>query len=90
VDLAYRQIEWIMGANPFGACLMTGVGARNPMPYSVFVGPIIGGVVNGIGGNTADEPVLNPGPDHCWRTAEYWSPHNAYYLWAHAVLEQAG
>lgn len=88
VDLAYRQVEWIMGANPFGACLMTGVGARNPMPFSVFVGPIIGGVLNGIGGNTADEPVLNPGPDNDWRTGEYWSPHNAYYLWAHSVLEQ--
>jgi hypothetical protein len=88
VELAYRQMEWIMGSNPFGACLMTGVGARNPMPYSVFVGPIIGGVLNGIGGNTADEPVLNPGPDNDWRTGEYWSPHNAYYLWANSVLEQ--
>jgi hypothetical protein len=87
VDLAYRQMEWIMGANPFGACLMTGVGARNPVPYSVFVGPIIGGVLNGIGGNAADEPVLNPGPDNDWRTGEYWSPHNAYYLWANSVLE---
>lgn len=88
LDLAYRQMEWILGSNPFGASLMTGVGARNPMPYSVFVGPIIGGVLNGIGGNVADEPVLNPGPDNDWRTGEYWSPHNAYYLWANAVLEQ--
>ena len=87
VDLAYRQIEWIMGANPFGACLMTGVGARNPIPYSVFVGPIIGGVMNGVGGNAADEPVLNLGSDNDWRTGEYWSPHNAYYLWANSVLE---
>jgi hypothetical protein len=87
VDLAYRQMEWIMGANPFGACLMTGVGARNPMPYSVFVGPIIGGIMNGIGGNAADEPVLNQGSDNDWRTGEYWSPHNAYYLWANSVLE---
>jgi hypothetical protein len=87
VDLAYRQMEWIMGANPFGACLMTGVGARNPMPFSVFVGPIIGGILNGIGGNVADEPILNPGPDNDWRTGEYWSPHTAYYLWANSVLE---
>ena len=25
VDLAYRQLEWIMGANPFSACLMVRV-----------------------------------------------------------------
>ena len=25
-DLAWGQLEWIMGANPFGACLMTGEG----------------------------------------------------------------
>ena len=37
-DLAYRQLEWMMGANPFGACLMTGEGMRNPYPHSRFVG----------------------------------------------------
>ena len=48
VRLAYRQLEWIMGANPFGSCMMTGEGMRNPFPHSRFVGLIPGGIMNGI------------------------------------------
>lgn len=88
-DLAYRQLEWVMGANPFGACLMTGEGMRNPCPYSVFVGPIPGGIVNGIAGNVQDEPILDTECIVDWRTGEYWSPHNAFYLWAVSALESA-
>lgn len=86
-DLAYRQLEWIMGANPFGACLMTGEGLRNPYPYSRFVGQVPGGIINGIGGNTQDEPVLDTECVLDWRTGEYWSPHNAFYIWAVSLLE---
>jgi hypothetical protein len=87
VDLAYRQLEWVLGANPFGSSLMMGVGLHNPMPFSMFNGLIPGGILNGIGGNRADEPVLNRTNAMDWRTCEYWSPHAAYYLWANAVLE---
>lgn len=86
-DLAYRQFEWVMGANPFGACLMTGEGMRNPYPHSRFVGLIPGGILNGIAGNAKDEPVLDTEYGFDWRTTEYWSPHNAWYIWAHSVLE---
>lgn len=87
VDLAYRQLEWVMGANPFGACLMTGEGMRNPFPHSRFVGLIPGGIMNGIAGNAADEPILDTGYELDWRTCEYWSPHVAFYIWANSVLE---
>ena len=76
-----------MGANPFGACLMTGEGARTPFPYSRFVGLIPGGILNGIAGNTRDEPVLDTESGNDWRTCEYWSPHNGFYVWALSVLE---
>ncbi len=85
-DLAYRQLEWVMGANPFGACLMTGEGMRNPYPHSRFVGLIPGGIMNGIAGNTKDAPILDMQNGFDWRTTEYWSPHNAYYLWAVSTL----
>jgi hypothetical protein len=85
--LAYRQLEWIMGANPFGACMMTGEGMRNPFPHSRFVGLIPGGIMNGIAGNVDDEPVLDTQYTLDWRTCEYWSPHVAYYIWANSVLE---
>lgn len=86
-DLAYRQLEWVMGANPFGACLMTGEGMRNPFPHSRFVGLIPGGILNGIAGNASDAPVLDTEYGFDWRTTEYWSPHNAFYLWAVSALE---
>jgi len=87
-NLAYRQLEWVMGANPFGSCLMTGEGMRNPYPHSRYVGLIIGGIVNGIAGNVQDEPILDVEYGMDWRTAEYWSPHNGFYLWANSVLER--
>ncbi|MCL5005118.1 MAG: glycoside hydrolase family 9 protein [Acidobacteria bacterium] len=86
-DLAYRQLEWVMGGNPFGACLMTGEGMRNPYPHSRFVGLIPGGIMNGIAGNAEDEPVLDQAYTFHWRTNEYWSPHVAYYLWSVSTLE---
>lgn len=88
-DLAFRQLEWVMGANPFGACLMSGEGMRNPYPHSRYVGLIPGGILNGIGGNSADEPVLDMEYGLDWRTTEYWSPHNAYYIRAVAALEHS-
>jgi hypothetical protein len=89
-DRAYRQLEWVMGANPFSACLMTGEGTRNPYAYNAYVGLIPGGIMNGIAGNRQDEPVLDMEsgyPPETWRTREYWSPHNAFYVWAVSALE---
>jgi hypothetical protein len=51
------------------------------------VGLIPGGIMNGIAGNTRDEPILDTEYGFDWRTTEYWSPHNAYYLWAVSTLE---
>jgi hypothetical protein len=90
VSLAYRQLEWIMGANPFGSCMMTGEGMRNPFPHSRFVGLIPGGIMNGIAGNVNDDPVLDLEYTLDWRTCEYWSPHVAFYIWANSVLEGIG
>jgi hypothetical protein len=87
-DLAWRQMEWVMGANPFGACLMSGEGARNPYPFSYFVGVIVGGLMNGIAGNADDEPILNFDAGIDWHTNEYWSPHAGYYLAAVSELEK--
>ncbi len=88
-SLAYRQLEWILGANPFGASLMTGEGATNPYPHSRFVGLIPGGIMNGIAGNEQDDPVLDRQNGLDWRTNEYWSPHVAFYIWAAVVLDHA-
>jgi hypothetical protein len=86
-DLAYRQLEWVLGANPFGSCLMTGEGIRNPYPHSRYVGLIPGGIMNGIAGNADDVPILDLSNQMDWRTVEYWSPQNAWYEWAVSALE---
>ena len=88
-EAAFRQMEWVMGNNPFGACLMTGEGWRNSYPYSRFAGPLIGGIVNGIAGNAQDVPILQMEYGNDWRTGEYWTPHSAFYLWALSQLASA-
>jgi hypothetical protein len=85
--LAYRQLEWTFGVNPFGATLASGIGVRNPYPHSRYVGIIPGGIMNGICGNAEDDPILDTGFSQTWRTNEYWSPHVGYFEWAQSVLE---
>jgi len=85
-DLAYSQLEWVLGSNPFGASLVTGLGHRNPPPYSRFAGPIPGGIMNGICGDAEDEPILDQVTSHTYQTGEYWSPHVGYCEWLLSVL----
>jgi hypothetical protein len=87
-DMAYAQLEWVFGANPFGSSLVTGLGSRQPPAFSPFVGLIAGGIMNGIAGNAEDQAVLDLQDSTDWRTNEYWSPHVGYCQWALSVLEQ--
>jgi hypothetical protein len=78
--LAQRQLDWIVGANPFDASTVSGVGRNQP---ALFVTrefrpttPVIpGGVMCGIGGRKDDTPELAAGSYH---TCEYWTPMIAY------------
>lgn len=84
-----RQLDWILGANPFATSTVTAVGRNNPPifqtdEFSPPTPPIAGGVMNGIGGSAADEAVLRPGDYH---TCEYWTPMTAYTLWLLAELK---
>ena len=88
--LAQRQLDWILGANPFDASTVTGVGRNQPPLFvtGAFNPPtpsIDGGVMNGIGGNLVDEPDLLPGSYH---TCEYWTPMVAYTMSLMAELQR--
>jgi len=85
-DLSYRQLEWIFGSNPFGASLATGIGRKSPSLFSRFLGPINGGIMNGIGGDNEDQPILDMPNSENWRNNEYWSPHVGYCQWALSAL----
>jgi len=86
------QLNWILGLNPFDACMLQGRGRNNPQyiffeSYEYTNAP--GGIVNGITGGYKDEADIDlnlhfsvTGKDDDWRWAEQWLPHAAWYLYA--------
>ncbi len=88
--LAQRQLDWILGANPFNASTMMEVGHNQP---DIFVTGefrpatprLAGAVLNGIGGTDEDMPDLKEGS---WQTCEYWTPMVGYTMWLMAELQQ--
>lgn len=92
LDLAQRQLDWILGGNPFNASTITGVGRNQPRLFVTRefapATPLIpGGVMNGLGGSAGDSVGLYPGSYH---TCEYWTPMVAYTMWLMAELQTAG
>jgi hypothetical protein len=92
---ATDQLNWILGLNPFNACLMQGKGYNNPQ-YGFFgtfeYTNAPGGIINGITSGLDDEDDIDfnlqykqTGKDYDWRWAEQWLPHATWYLYAIAV-----
>ena len=93
---ATDQLDWIMGLNPFDACMIEGYG-RNNIQYS-FNGRFDflnapGGICNGITSGLEDEEGIEfvgpaeggnskGGVTDNWRWAEQWLPHASWYLLA--------
>jgi len=86
------QLDWILGLNPFDACMLHGKG-RNNIAYMFFDSyeytNAPGGICNGITAGTANEEDIDfglhfseTGKDDDWRWAEQWLPHAAWYLCA--------
>ncbi len=86
--LAQRQLDWILGANPFGASTVEQVGNNQPARFvnkKLKIPPLIpGAVMNGIGGTKDDRPHLKPAS---WQNCEYWTPPVAYTMWLMAELQ---
>ena len=54
---AADQIDWILGKNPYGTCMMYGKGIKNPQKYdgqSDYDATLEGGIANGITGKNQD------------------------------------
>ncbi|MDE3180946.1 MAG: glycoside hydrolase family 9 protein, partial [Acidobacteriota bacterium] len=91
-EYAWNQLDWILGRNPFGACMLNGSG-HGAAPY-MFLGSwrytsAPGSIVNGItaafdseDGITYNEGYAVTGKDDDWRWDEQWLPHAAWYLFA--------
>ena len=86
--LAQRQLDWILGANPFNASTVEKVGNNQPLRFinkRLKIPPLIpGAVMNGIGGTEDDHPHLKAGS---WQNCEYWTPPVAYTMWLMAELQ---
>ncbi|HCU21109.1 MAG TPA: hypothetical protein DF818_17895 [Bacteroidales bacterium] len=90
--LAQKQLDWIVGNNPFNSSTVVGVGYNHPkhFPGSTFypTTPVIpGAVLNGLGGSPADQPEIGNGS---WQISEYWTPMVAFTLWLMAELTAEG
>jgi Glycosyl hydrolase family 9/Cellulase N-terminal ig-like domain len=96
-SFAWNQLNWILGLNPFDACMLHGSGRNNP-PYMFFDSyeytNAPGGICNGITAGFSDEEdidfnlsVAQTGADHDWRWGEQWLPHASWYLLALSARE---
>ena len=92
--LAQDTLDWIMGCNPFDACMIEGYGYHNIQyfyegRYDFLNCP--GGICNGITSGLHDEEgiefVTRPTEEVSdnWRWAEQWIPHASWYLYAMAL-----
>ena len=87
---AQKQLDWIFGSNPFNSSTMAGAGYNHPKHFagSSFLPsvPVLpGAVLNGLGGNNEDMPIIGDG---IWQISEYWTPMVAYTLWLMAELSK--
>lgn len=88
--LAQKQLDWIIGVNPFNSSTIIGVGYNHPRQFingNEFrpATPILpGAVMNGLGGDSSDMPDIGTGN---WQISEYWTPMVAYTLWLMAEIQ---
>ncbi|MCQ2055125.1 MAG: glycoside hydrolase family 9 protein [Fibrobacter sp.] len=94
------QLDWILGKNPYGVCMMKIEGMEKvPDVYdgqSDYDATLAGGIANGISGKNVDgsgivwDNVAEAGfpadePWNNWRWIEQWLPHSTWYLMALAT-----
>jgi hypothetical protein len=88
--LAQRQLDWILGVNPFNASTVMGSGYNNPqhMLSGGYYPPtpyLPGAVMNGLSGDAGDAPRLRPGQ---YQECEYWTPMVCFTMELLAELER--
>jgi hypothetical protein len=91
--IAQRQLDWIVGANPFGSSAIVGVGYNQPPYFQWSAGafrpatPVLPGAVScGPGGSYEDRPHFYDNAP--FGQSEYWTPAVAYALWLMAEISK--
>jgi hypothetical protein len=89
--LARAQLDWVLGCNPFGICMLEGAGQFHPPRYhhryDSIPGRERGAVPGAVCGGIVRDSVDSDAPRFDLRGNDYhsnepWLPHNAYYLLA--------
>lgn len=83
---ALSQMDWIVGKNPFGVCMITGFGDKTYAGYNGKTN-VTGGICNGISSKDGEETNIEWTPFALddwqnWRWIEQWLPHNLWFLMA--------
>jgi hypothetical protein len=79
LHIAYNQLEWHLGKNPFAQSLMYGEGYRYAGQYSVMSGNLVGGLPVGVQTHfNRDEPYWPAENCHNWK--EIWVLPSAVWL----------
>lgn len=90
--VAQRQLDWVLGCNPFYASTVVGIGHNHPPQFvngGEFHPPtpqLRGAVMNGLGGTMDDQPFIGDGD---YNVSEYWTPMVSYTMWLMALLQQS-
>ena len=78
--LAYRQLEWHLGLNPFNQSLMYGEGYRYGNQYSAMSGNIVGGLPVGVQTHFNRDIPYWPA-ESCYNWKEIWVHPSNRWLW---------
>ncbi|MBM3114444.1 glycoside hydrolase family 9 protein [Jeongeupia naejangsanensis] len=82
-----NALDWVLGANPYDACMLQGWGRNNPRYEPGFYNAP-GGVCNGITGGFDDDQDIDFKKSeiatmaNSWRWTEQWMPHGAWLFLA--------
>jgi hypothetical protein len=91
-EYARNQLNWVLGLNPFGVCMLHGFG-RNPPDFRPRFQNAPGGIVNGITAGLHDERDIDFLPEsinyklknsykYAWRWTEQWIVHAIWFFMA--------
>ncbi len=79
MELAYQQLQWVMGLNPFCQSLMYGAGYDFASQYSAMCGDIVGGLPVGIQTHFNRDVPYYP-TENCYNWKEIWVHPSAKWL----------
>lgn len=90
--IGQKQLDWIIGVNPFNSSTIISVGYNHPVRFTPgsfkpMTPEIPGAVMNGLGGDEDDQPDLIPQSN--FQQSEYWTPMVAYTLWLMAEISKS-